>query len=426
MRTIVICAACVLAGCSATLGTAADTSTARPAVEGSTTFEFSLPAEFSVPAAPTYPSFTEPAQLFASVDLELVRRVAVARKCEARTFLEVPCETVWSAVAGHGTPETNPYATFAAERVIAWKSFADQTKAREHALSVLESSYRADVVAASKNTTADGAALAAALRKHYEPFESELSRFDLADLPRSNPKGTPAPLSNVPWDDPLGTPDVLKQRVVITAEAGAYAESFDLDTADDGFANLGATLPSFDLSGFFAGTHVLVNVASEADLAIGIGAHARVHVGTGLPATSFESGASEQTQIAPADENTTTSFVVGIGPRVAGNVAERIAMSVGLELGYLQVFAPGTIPLCGESEFTWDPALRGFQGDIALGFEFYPLSVLSLGLTGRVGFAHVESEWCTAIGSPDDTTGPVDVSADSLGAGASGNARIHF
>lgn len=411
--------------CSAavTSPTAPDATTNAPALTAS--FTSALPDGFTVPPAPAFPAYVEPTVHLTSLDVELVRRLTVARRCEARLMTEQPCEVAWSAVAQHGDATANPYGAFAKERVDAWARFAAAERARREALSTLESAYRADVLAASKVDEDHGAAHAAALRATYAPFEAELRRFDLADLPRSNPKAPPLPESKAPWDDPLGTPDVLKQRVIVTAEAGAYAESFDLDTSDGDLADLGAVLPSFDLSGFFTGASVAVNIANEGDLAIGVEGHARVHVGTELPAASFESGASSSVQIAPADDNTTTSVAFGLGPRVAGNVAERIAMSVGLHLGYLQVLAPGTVPLCGADGYAWDPALRGFQGDIVLGFEFYPLSVLSLGLAGRVGFAHVESEWCSAVLSDGSAT-PIDVSADSFGAGASGAARVHF
>jgi hypothetical protein len=390
------------------------------------TSDLALPAEFTVPPEPAFPAYREPSFTLRSVDVELVRRVAVGRRCEQQASGASACLLAWTAIAEYGTEESNPYREFGRGRIEAWQRFEQAKSKRQTALSTLEQSYRADIKSLAEESDYERAkARAERVKLAYQPFEAELRSLDLGDLPKPKPAKSLREWKSVaPLSDPFGQPDVLKQRVIVQLDAGAYAQSFKLDSSDELLSNAGA-VPDYDLSGFFAGGRVIVNVAQEADLAIGLLVHGRVHVGTGLPIQTFVSGSTTGQQLAPPEQASTTSFVIGAGPRLAANVLDRIGMSVALELGYLQVMAPGEVPGCGVNSMDWDPALRGFQGDLVVGFEFYPLSLLSLGLGGRVGFGHVESEWCAAASSGGDY-GLLDVSADSFGAGAQGSAALHF
>lgn len=388
--------------------------------------ELTLPPEFTVPPEPAFPPYREPSFTLRTVDVELARRVAVGRRCESEGSGASACLLAWSAIAEYGTEDSNPYREFGRSRVEAWQRFEQAKSKRQAALAELEQSYRDDIKSLAEESDYERAkARAERVKLAYQPFEAELRTFDLGDLPKPKPAKSVREWKSVaPLSDPFGQPDVLKQRVIVQVDAGAYAQSFKLDSSDELLANAGA-IPAFDLSGFFTGGRVIVNVAQEGDLAIGLLAHGRVHIGTGVPIQTFVSGSTTGQQLTPPDQDSTTSFVIGAGPRLAANVLDRIGMSVALELGYLQVMAPSEVPGCGVNSVEWDPTLRGFQGDLVVGVEFYPLSLLSLGLGGRVGFGHVESEWCAAESSGDDY-GLLDVAADSFGAGAQGSAALHF
>jgi hypothetical protein len=135
--------------------------------------------------------------------------------------------------------------------------------------------------------------------------------------------------------------------------------------------------------------------------------------------------------LTPPDDRSTGAFAVGLGARLGGNITERIGMTLGLTAGYLQFMPPAEIPGCGEAQSEWSPTLHGFQGELFVGAEFYPLALLSFGVSGRVGFGHVESQWCVPGGAidPTSTTTPdtvLDVSADSFSVGAQGEIGLHF
>jgi hypothetical protein len=380
-----------------------------------------LRPDFSLPPVPAVEPYREPPTTLNTLDVELLRRLAAARRCESGAGESPSCKSAWSAVAEHGD---HPFTALAKERLAAWSAHDDALTRRRDALAELETAYRADVAALAREPDyAVAKERADRVKAAYSPFEAELATRDLSDLPKPQPAEPPRPPSKPPLDDVLGVPDVLQQRVVIGVDAGAYTQGFELDTSDGLFENTGRARPEVDQSGFFTGGRVYVNVATESNLAIGLGVHGRVQLGTGLPTTTYETIDGSQATLG-GEDGTTTGFVVGAGPRVAGNVFDRVSLVAALELGYTQILGVDAPP-CGRDGAEFDPTLRGFQGDLLVGFEFYPLSLFSLGLLGRVGLGYVQGELCGAIAS-DEPYVPIDVSATAFGLGAQGTAGLHF
>ena len=389
-----------------------------------------LRADFSLPPVPAVAPYREPPTTLNTLDVELLRHLAAARRCEAGLSSvsgnagdSPSCKTAWSAVVEHANGE-HPFTGLAKDRLTVWAAHDEAVARRREAALELETAYRADVAALAREPDyAVAKERADRVKAAYSPFEAELATRDLSDLPKPQPAEPPRPPSKPPLDDVLGVPDVLQQRVVIGVDAGAYTQGFELDTSDGLFENTGRARPEVDQSGFFTGGRVYVNVATESNLAIALGVHGRVQLGTGLPTTTYETTDGSQTTLG-GEDGSTTGFVIGAGPRVAGNVFDRVSLVAALELGYTQILGVDAPP-CGRAGAEFDPTLRGFQGDLLVGFEFYPLSLFSLGLLGRVGLGYVQGEFCGAVAS-DEPYVPIDVSATAFGLGAQGTAGLHF
>ncbi|MBL8742974.1 MAG: hypothetical protein JNK04_17820 [Myxococcales bacterium] len=276
------------------------------------------------------------------------------------------------------------------------------------------------------------AALRAELDRAYMPYQETILAMGIAepDRPEVPLVVKPEPPPKTAVLDPLGKPAVRAQTALLKADVGAHVQSFSVDTSDDLMSSSGLSKPTFDVSGLYVGGEVAVNVAQASDLSIGLLAFGRYHVTTSLPDSTFVSGEEASLTVAPDDAGPTGAFVTGGGLRIAGNVFERLGMSFGATVGYQQFLAPEVVPGCGKAEAAWDAAMRGVQAELFVGGEFYPLAMLSLGISGRLGFGHVSGEWCVPGDAIDDDPNtddtPADVSADSFSVGAQGEVGVHF
>ncbi|NUP08622.1 MAG: hypothetical protein HOW73_21450 [Polyangiaceae bacterium] len=414
-----------------TTASAAPAPTSKP---GAATF--GPGASFTIEAVPAVPPLESPEVNLAVIDLELLKKVKAARRLDRDPTSEPMSKAdAWTLVADAQTNE-NPYKEAAVKRAATWRDVATARAKRKGAIETLRKTFLADrAKLASLQKDADEhrrAELETAFLAAYGPYENEIVTW--ADVkPTPTVAGKPVKKDVVsPIFDPLGTPVVHAQRFVLKGDFGAHVQSFSVDTSEDLLTTAFGRKPTYDLSGFYAGGQAAVNVAEQSDYAIGILAYGRFHVTTSLPETSFTSGDDDAATIAPPDGDRPGAFAVGAGGRFAGNLTDRIGMNLGLTAGYMQFLAPADVPGCGPNKVEWDPALRGFQGEIFVGAEFYPLSLLSFGVSGRVGFGHVQGEWCvpgsaidpSATNPPDDQA--LDVSADSFSAGAQGEIGFHF
>lgn len=421
-----------LAGCQATVGagTKAPEASAAPATMPVRDPSFGLGPSFALSAIPAVaPLEIEEAELSAE-SVELLAAVKKARALDRDA--SAPAKTkgeAWSAVAKALDP--NPFRARAEARAKAWLDVATATEARARDVARLKAKVTEDrraLAAAIALTPADKGKLEDRFVAAYAPFEDEIATFPDETKPAKPP---PPKKYRSPVFTPTGLPIVAAQRFVLKADFGLHAQSFSVDTSDDLMKTAGIEKPSFDLSGFYAGGQATVNVATQSELTIGLLAFGRYHVTTSLPETKFVSGSESQAALVTADSGNEGAFAVGGGVRLAGNVTERIGMELGVQAGYLQVLAPAVVPGCGPDEVAWDPALRGFQGDLFVGFEVYPLSIMSFGISGHVGFGHASGQWCvpgdaidpTSTTTPDQ---PLDVSADSFSVGAQGEIGFHF
>lgn len=421
---------------AAAAATAQASGTPAPAV---TNAKFGPAEGFELGAIPAVPPLATADVTLVDLDLELLRKLKAARKLDRDDAAEPSAKAdAWSAVAAHGAradgqPGDHPFAPAAAERAKLWTDVAEARERRAANLETLRTKFKADRASLTKMLEgADDAkrrSLEDAFVAAYVPYEEHVASVETTTSePAAPTKPAPAAKYVSPLFAPTALPLVQRQYVYLKGDFGAFAQSFSVDTSDELLG--GDKRPEFDLSGFYAGGQIGVNVAETGDLAIGLLASGRYHVTTSLPTTTFESGNNGSEILAPADADRTGAFMVAGGARLAGNVTERIGMNLGLTGGYVQFLAPPEVPGCGEDEVPWDPALRGFQGEIFVGFEFYPLALLSFGVSGRVGFGHVEGQWCvpgSALSSENDTPAtPLDVSADSFSVGAQGEIGFHF
>lgn len=397
--------------------------------------------EFTLQPVPGVPPLVTADTTLGELDLDLLTKLKAARKLDRDPTATPGAKAgAWTAVADHKSVvavQLNPFAESARARAAEWQAAASAAEARAASVETLKKTFYADRERLAKLRAAapddkrrdelDGIFVAA-----YTPYEPEIATWERIDTPqipsKDQPKPPPPPVVS-PVLAPLSVPIVKNQYGVIKGDFGAYAQSFSVDTSDDLLSTVG-NKPTFDLSGFYAGGSALVNVTEAGGFAIGILAFGRFHVTTSLPDTTFASGAEQDAATLNApDAAPTGAFATGVGVRLAGNVTERIGMNLGLQGGYLQFLAPDEVPACGIDRFTWDPALRGFQGELFVGWEFYPLSLLSFGVSGRVGFGHVNGEWCApaeVLEADDGHDQPVDVSSDSFSVGAQGEIGFHF
>lgn len=433
MSRACLCGALVLIGCGATTP-----APSTPTTMGATTVipTFGPRAGLTLPAPITVAPYVEPTITLTAIDAALLTKLGLARSLEAAAGASArERSTAWDAVATHAyAGGENPYATFAAARAKAWGDAASIEDARRSAQAELLSAYRGDYVALGKlvarATPAQADEAETRFATAYGPWEKELATLELGalePLPTPiDPKKQPPRAPQAPLADPLGPADVIAQRVVIKADAGAHFQTFSVDTPDDDISALRGQKPTYDLSGFFAGGEASVNVADVSGFAVGLLLAGRYHVTTQLPDSSFVSGSSPSETVVPAEDGPTGAFVAGGGVRLSGNLLPRIGMELGLTGGFTQFLAPSLVPGCGPDPVSWDPALRGFQGDLFAGAEFYPLALLSFGVAGKVGFGHVSGEWCVPAASTTDVDAPMDVSADAFSVSAQGSIGLHF
>ncbi|MBK8937627.1 MAG: hypothetical protein IPM79_08265 [Polyangiaceae bacterium] len=367
-------------------------------------------------------------------EVELLKALKGARKLDRDATVPPAAKAeAWAKVAAQPLTKPdaqNPLKASAEQRAAMWRG------SRPRARGEAPRSRRQDRFLADRKKLdelsapadeARRASLEASFLSAYGPFEAgdhHLGRVKLTPAPAlpPPPAGHPSPVM-----DPTGIPVVRAQRFVLKGDFGAHVQSFSVDTGDDLMEDR-PSKPTYDLSGFYAGGQAAANVAEQSGFAIGVLGYGRYHVTTSAPDSTFTSGDDDAVTLTPPDDRSTGAFAVGLGARLGGNITERIGMTLGLTAGYLQFMPPAEIPGCGEAQSEWSPTLHGFQGELFVGAEFYPLALLSFGVSGRVGFGHVESQWCVPGGAidPTSTTTPdtvLDVSADSFSVGAQGEDR---
>jgi len=447
-QTVLALCALGATACGATIGappsdpTVKDQAAVAPDSAPVDAVEFGPGEGFELAPIATLPPFELPATTMIEVDLALMKKLRAASDSELDKAARGEARAIsWETLASHlGTEAApNPFVELATKRASDWRGVSSAEAKRDLALARLRDAFEGDkkelaTRIGSEKDPARRAALRGRFDAAYMPYQEPILAMNLAE-----PDRVAVPLKVVtPVEpktavlDPLGTPAVRAQTVIVKADFGAHAQSFSVDTSEDLISAGGAIQkPSFDVSGFYTGGQAAVNVAQVSDLAIGLLAFGRYHVTTSLPVNTFVSGDNPASLLAPEDDGPTGSFVVGGGARVSGNVLERLGMNFGLVLGYQQFLAPAEVPGCGPDQLEWDPAMRGIQAEAFVGGEFYPIAMLSIGISGRVGFGHVAGEWCVP-GDRFDTDSeagidtPLDETADSFSAGAQGEIGVHF
>lgn len=420
---------------AASTSAAAEPPLAAPAAD----VTFGPKSGFTIPAVPAAPPLVGVELTVAPDEVELLKALKAARKAD-RDPTVAPAAKIdaWTRVATQPLAKAgadNPLKPSAEQRAATWREIEGARGQRAAALEELKTTFLADRKRLDELSVpadeARRAALEASFLIAYGPFQSEISTWaELKATPAPALPPTPAKDIPSPVMDPTGVPVVRAQRFIVKGDFGAHVQSFSVDTGEDLMKATGRK-PTYDLSGFYAGGQLAANVAEQSGFGIGVLGYGRYHVTTSLPDSTFQSGDDDTATLTPADDRGTGAFAVGLGARLAGNVTERIGMTLGLTAGYLQFLPPAEVPGCGEAQSEWSPTLHGFQGELFVGAEFYPLALLSFGLSGRVGFGHVESEWCVPGGAidPSSTTTPdtvLDVSADSFSVGAQGEIGLHF
>lgn len=434
------------AACGATIGGPAtdptkDVASVAPADDASiTNVEFGVGEGFTLSPLPKLEPIELPAVTMVEVDLPLMKKLREAGDGELDPSLRAEARAVaWEAVGAHlGTEAApNPFTEVATKRAAEWRGVSAAESKRELDLARLKEAFIGDKAELAKligdeKNPARRAALRARFDHAYMPFQETILAMGIAEPDRTQAPVviTPEAPAKTAVLDPLGKPVVRAQTALFKADVGAHAQSFSVDTSEDLISGAGVSKPTFDISGLYVGGQAAVNVAQVSDLSIGILAFGRYHVTTSLPDNTFVSGEEASLTVAPDDAGPTGAFVAGGGLRVAGNVFERLGMNFGATVGYQQFLAPAEVPGCGKEQLAWDAAMRGVQAELFVGGEFYPLAMLSLGISGRLGFGHVSGEWCVpgdAIDNdPDTDDTPVDVAADSFSVGAQGEVGVHF
>jgi hypothetical protein len=445
-RLVIALAALGTAACGATIGGPAtdptkDVASVAPADDASiATVEFGVGEGFTLAPLPKLEPIELPAVTMIEIDLALMKKLRAASDAELDPSLRGEARAVlWESLATHLGSEAapNPFVEIATKRAADWRGVSAAESKRELDLARLKEAFIGDKAELAKligdeKIPARRAALRVRFDHAYMPYQEAILAMGIAELDRPEVPVvvTPEVPPKTAVLDPLGKPAVRAQTALFKADVGAHAQSFSVDSSEDLMSSSGLSKPTFDVSGLYVGGQAAVNVAQVSDLAIGLLAFGRYHVTTALPDNTFVSGEEASLTVAPDDAGATGAFVAGGGVRVAGNVFERLGMNFGLTVGYQQFLAPEEVPGCGKEQLAWDAAMRGVQAELFVGGEFYPLAMLSLGISGRLGFGHVSGEWCVPGGAidndPDTDDTPVDVSADSFSVGAQGEVGVHF
>lgn len=434
------------AACGATIGGPAtdptqNVASVAPADDASLgDVEFGVGEGFSLSPLPKLEPIALPAVTMVEIDLALLKKLRAANDAELDASLRGEDRALaWEALAGHLGSEAapNPFVEIATKRAADWRAVSAAESKRELDLARLREAFNGDKIELAKligeeKNPARRAGLRARFDHAYMPYQETILGLGIAEPDRAQAPVvvTPEVPPKTAVLDPLGKPAVRAQTALFKADVGVHAQSFSVDTSEDLMSSNGLSKPTFDVSGLYVGGQAAVNVAQVSDLAIGLLGFGRYHVTTSLPDNTFVSGEESSLTVAPDDAGATGAFVAGGGVRVAGNVFERLGMSFGATVGYQQFLAPAEVPGCGKEGLAWDAAMRGVQAELFVGGEFYPLAILSLGISGRLGFGHVSGEWCVpgdAIDNdPDTDDQPLDVSADSFSVGAQGEVGLHF
>jgi hypothetical protein len=434
------------AACGATIGgpatdpTKNEASVAPADAAAVASVDFGVGESFALSPLPKLEPIELPAVTMVEVDLALLKKLRAATDADLDPGLRAEARALaWEALAAHIGNEAapNPFVEIATKRAADWRGVSAAESKRDLDLTRLREAFIGDKAELAKligdeRNPARRAALRARFDHAYMPYQETIVAMGIAEPDRVEVPVvvTPELPPKTAVLDPLGKPAVRAQTALLKADVGVHAQSFSVDTSEDLMSSAGLSKPTYDVSGLYVGGEAAVNVAQVSDLAIGLLAFGRYHVTTSLPDSTFVSGEESSITVAPDDAAATGSFVAGGGVRVAGNVFERLGMNFGATVGYQQFLAPAEVPVCGKQQVAWDAAMRGVQAELFVGGEFYPLAMLSLGISGRLGFGHVSGEWCVpgdAIDNdPETDDQPADVSADSFSVGAQGEVGVHF
>ncbi len=386
---------------------------------------------------------------FRNVDSSYLKLVDDAIRTEKDTSSATTNKiSKWEAVR-----DARPDGDFADEangRIKDWRDVLEAEQRRREKLELLRTRYTEDRNKLNDLLSIQSESLASADQKSawkkefdvaYQPYEKELQELGLmgggstqAPVMSSPSYSTNAPPSDTPSSsfDATGPAKVGEEIVIIKGDFGMHAQSFGVDTSAD---EIGVDVkPSYDLTGFYAGGQAAVNFDSDHEIGAGIMAYGRYYVQAKLPKT-----------INP-DEEATGAFEVGAGFRIATPIDDRVGFSLGIQGGGLKFLNPEESPKCqvdtvsvdidgnqttDTTEEEYDPNAVGGKVDLALGFDFYPLSFMSLGLSGLLGWGHVDAQVCasdaqTLNGGLVPTTPILDVFGESFSASAAGHLGFHF
>ncbi|NUO47564.1 MAG: hypothetical protein HOV80_01770 [Polyangiaceae bacterium] len=337
-------------------------------------------------------------------------------------------------------------------RIKEWRDVLEAENRRREKLDLLRTRYTDDKNKLNDLLGIQSESLASADQKSawkkefdvaYQPYEKELQELGLVgggasatpvmSTPSYSTNSPPSDTSSGSSFDVTGPAKVGEEIVIIKGDFGMHAQSFGVDTsADEITAALGEDIkPAYDLTGFYAGGQAAVNFDSDSEIGAGIMAYGRYYVQAKLPK-----------EINPSEE-ATGAFEVGAGFRIATPVDDRIGFSLGIQGGAVKFLNPDENPVCEVStvqvdpidgtqstdatEEEYDPDAIGGNVDLAFGFDFYPLSFMSLGLSGLLGWGHVEAQVCgSKVGMVNPTTPIMEAFGESFSATAAGHLGFHF
>jgi hypothetical protein len=380
---------------------------------------------------------------FRSVDSGYLRTVDEALRAEKDTGISTETKIQKWELARDARPD-GEFRRQAEERVAAWREVQVAERQRREKLELLKTRYlqdkqKLDDLLAIQSETLASSDQKGAWKKEfataYEPYEKELGELGLTGTSSSSssPSGS-GPTSYTPTPDSSsgGGPDVTRapsigeEIFVIKGDFGMHAQGFsvddDVDTLTGAASGDKEQKPDYGLSGFFAGGHLAVNFDSDREMGVGVLAYGRYYVQATLPK-----------ELNPTEE-ATGAFEIGGGLRVSGPLDDRVAMNLGFQGGVVKFLGPETDPTCptltadGTSSSTpYDGDALGGNVDLFLGFDFYPLSFLSLGITGLLGWGHVEAQACNPQAQTLAGTTPVlDAFGESFSATGTGHLGFHF
>ncbi len=386
---------------------------------------------------------------FRSVDSAYLRIVddAMRAEKEAGSSTDVKIKK-WEQVR-----DSRPEGEFrrdAENRIVKWQEVLEAERRRREKLDLLRQRYTDDKRKLDDLLAIQSESLASPDQKQawrnefeiaYKPYDKELGELGLTSSSTANT----TPVVSTPYSsssssdtssggsDVTEAPKIGEEIFVIKADFGMRAQGFSIDDSSDTFTNANAgdkeAKLDYSLSGFYTGGQAAVNFDSENDFNGGVLVYGRYYVQAAFPQELTNS------------EDATGAFEIGGGFRVNGPLDDRVAMNLGIQGGAVKFLNPfegqarcevqGGVdidgnPIEGEAVL-YDADPIGGNVDLFLGFDFYPLSFLSLGITGLVGWGHVDAQLCQPNQAAGSGTSPIlEAFGESFSASGAATLGFHF